>query len=451
MPHSVPALPARLGKYRVTGLLGQGAMGIVYRAEDPDILRPVAIKTMHCAGRAGDAERESALQRFRNEAQAAGRLHHPGIVAVHEYGVDGDTAYIAMELVDGHPLSGGLGAGALPPADVVGLMLQLLDALAHAHAHGVWHRDIKPSNLMLTRDGRLKVTDFGIARIDERGLTREASLIGTPHCMAPEQFLGGPIDHRVDLWAAGVLMYQLLAGRQPFSGRPDVVMYQVLHQTPAPPSQAEGSGSPVLFDALVMQALSRRPEARPADATAFREALLALAGVPARGVPAGTLSDETVVRLLPVAGGGPLPCWDEGSLRELETRLLPELGPVARVLVRRAARECTDLPTLHGRLAGHLEDEGARRRFLAAGLSVGASRASAASAVLSGASGVWPDAERVRRAGRLLLPHLGPIAPVLAQREAARAASASVWLQALLARIDDPQVRAALERGLGPF
>src|SRR5262245_15040139 len=231
--------PERLGKYPITGVLGQGAMGVVYKARDPVIQRPVAIKTIHIGLVAGDAERANLSARFRNEAQAVGRLSHPGIVAIYEYGEDESTAYIAMEYVEGLSLERVLPPRRpLPESEALSVMQQLLDALACAHRAGVWHRDIKPANLIMTASGQLKLTDFGIARIENASLTQVTSVIGTPGYMAPEQYVGQGITHQVDLFAAGVLLYRMLTGIAPFAGPPEVAMYKILHEDPPAPSVA---------------------------------------------------------------------------------------------------------------------------------------------------------------------------------------------------------------------
>ena len=209
--------PQRLGKYPITGVLGEGAMGVVYRAYDPDIRRMVALKTIRRQGGESAEAVAYTAARFRNEAQAAGRLQHPGIVGVYDFGDDGQVAYIAMEYVEGHTLAHYMGHRVrFSEADVASIAAQTLDALAHAHENGVWHRDIKPSNLILTQGGRVKIADFGIARLEASNLTVANAVMGTPMFMAPEQFLGQGVDHRADLYAVGVVLYQLIAGRPPF-------------------------------------------------------------------------------------------------------------------------------------------------------------------------------------------------------------------------------------------
>ena len=301
-PHPA-AHPARLGKYQVTGVLGKGAMGIVYKGFDPDIGREVALKTLR-SGSAIDAEGDvPAADRFRNEARAGGRLQHPGIVGVYDFGHDAGVDFIAMEYVRGHTLSRYLAevsAGTLiiDDDDVLSVMGQLLEALHHAHELGVWHRDIKPSNLILTPEGKLKISDFGIARIESVELTQVASLIGTPMYMAPEQFLAQPIDRRVDVYASGVVLYQLLVGRAPFTGPPDALMYQVVHEAHRPPSQASGQQHLAPYDAILERALAKQPARRFLNALAFRDALAAVVGRRHREA----VSDATLTVLMPRPG-----------------------------------------------------------------------------------------------------------------------------------------------------
>ena len=219
------SLPQRLGKYLVSRVLGEGAMGVVYQALDPDIHRPVAIKAIRASLLAPHAQDIAATARFRTEAQAAGRLSHPNIVSVYEYGQADDAHYIAMEYVDGISLQALVSRGEhLPLDDALSVMLQLLDALACAHAQGVWHRDIKPANLLLTPEGRLKVTDFGIARIDSGDLTHHTTVLGSPGYMAPERYTDEAPDRRVDIFSCGVLFYELLTGLAPFRGGAGAVM-----------------------------------------------------------------------------------------------------------------------------------------------------------------------------------------------------------------------------------
>jgi eukaryotic-like serine/threonine-protein kinase len=358
MPYVEPATatapaPARLGRYTLQDKLGEGAMGVVYRAHDPLLDRSVALKTFRAP--AGAA---TASLRLRNEAQAAARLSHPGIVAVYEYGEDGAQSFIAMEIVRGRPLLGALAQPKpLPIDDVLCLMVQLLVALQYAHEQGVWHRDIKPSNLMITREGRLKITDFGVARIDDASTpARERGVVGSPGYLAPECYRrDAAVDQRADVYACGVLLFELLTGARPFRGNPDVVMFKTLN-LPVPPLAAPGDAQFVAlsrFAHVVQRALAKSPDERYASALAMRQALTLAAdrAVPyALSAPALRLllqahaNDESALPVLRdvVSEAPPRPPADAAVLspqwlHHAQRLLTRQMGPIAPLLVRRAA------------------------------------------------------------------------------------------------------------------
>jgi serine/threonine protein kinase len=208
-------------------------MGVVYKGFDPHIERTVAIKTIRKDALA-DKDMEPLLARFKREAQAAGRLTHPGIVTVYEYGDDGDSAYIAMEYVHGRELKDFLDNNERFPLEtIINIITQLLDALSYSHSQGVVHRDIKPGNILVLQDGRIKVTDFGIARIESSTLTQFGDVIGTPSYMSPEQFGGQQVDKRSDLFSAGVILYHLITGEKPFPGNSmTTIMHRVINTDP---------------------------------------------------------------------------------------------------------------------------------------------------------------------------------------------------------------------------
>ncbi len=262
----------KLGKYELRRELGKGAMGIVYEGFDPFIQRTVAVKTIQ-KSLVEPSEMEEAFARFRREAQAAGRLSHPKIISIYDYGEEGDLAYIAMEFVDGSELKDLLEAGeTLPIADSMRIMLQVLDALEYSHQRGVVHRDIKPANIMVTADGNIKIADFGIAKMDSSHLTQAGMVLGTPTYMSPEQFMGKDVDGRSDLYSSGVMLYQMLTGERPFTGSPITIMNKVMHQLPTPPSHFNSKVSPDL-DLVVMQSLAKTPEERFQSAAEFMRAL----------------------------------------------------------------------------------------------------------------------------------------------------------------------------------
>ncbi len=284
------SIPARLGKYEILRELGQGAMGIVYEGRDPVIDRRVAIKTLK-REQLERSEADEVIARFKREAQAAGRLNHPNVVAIYEYGEETDgTAFIAMEFVHGRELKDLFEADERIELPMVGrIMGQLLSALEHAHRNGVTHRDIKPANIILLADNTVKVADFGVARIDSSNLTQTGTVIGTPSYMSPEQFMGQTVDGRSDLFSAGVVLYQLLTGEKPFTGALTTIMHKVLKEDPTWPSVLNVHVSPRL-DAVVRTALAKRPDERFQDATLFRAALEAALSAP-------SADDATMINL----------------------------------------------------------------------------------------------------------------------------------------------------------
>nr|WP_245214314.1 serine/threonine-protein kinase [Pararoseomonas indoligenes] len=267
-------------KYELRGTLGAGAMGVVLDGFDRQIERRVAIKVVRKPA-PDDAEAVEAAGRFKREAQAAGRLSHPGIVGVYDYGENDSTAWIVMEMVHGGTLKALLDREErLPLRETARIMGQVLAALAYAHGRGVIHRDIKPANVMLTEEGDAKLADFGIARIENSAMTQVGTLMGTPSYMAPEQLRGDALDARADIWAAGVMLYQLLTGKKPFTGDITALIHNVLNTEPPPPSARLPSLPPAL-DAVVARALAKRTEDRWPDARAFAAALEAAAAAPA--------------------------------------------------------------------------------------------------------------------------------------------------------------------------
>jgi len=291
-------LPQKLGKYEIRRELGSGAMGIVYEGWDPMIARRVAIKTVR-KEQLDRSEADEVLARFQREAQAAGRLTHPNIVAVYEFGDDAGTAFIAMEFIEGKELKDYFDNDErFPLPKAIDIMEQLLGALDVAHKNGVVHRDIKPANIILLADGTVKVADFGIARIESSNLTQAGSVLGTPSYMSPEQFMGQQVDGRSDLYSAGVILYQFLTGEKPFTGALTTIMHKVLNEEPPAPSILNVQ-VPRRFDAVVKKAMAKRPDERFTTGKAFIEALKAAAAAPATADADATVvapnADATVV------------------------------------------------------------------------------------------------------------------------------------------------------------
>ena len=290
--------PARLGRYDVLGLLARGGMGAVYKARDPALDRIVAVKTVQALLLATDA-RDEFLERFRREARAAGRLAHPHIVSVHDFGLDEATAtpFIVMEYVAGLSLEALLKESPkLPLAQALEIVEQVASALEEAHRHGIVHRDVKPANVFLDERARVKVGDFGIARLDGSDLTEAGVTLGTPGYAAPEIVQGGTADVRSDVFALGALAYRLLAGEKPFRGvTRETIAVDVLQWEPPAPATVRPE-IPAHVSAAVMRALAKSPAERTASAAAFLRELRGDAAAPPVAPPVPSpVAPSTVV------------------------------------------------------------------------------------------------------------------------------------------------------------
>lgn len=253
-----------LGRYQVEKELGQGAMGVVYLGKDPKINRDVAIKTMALSNEFEADELAEVKERFFREAESAGRLTHPNIVAIYDAGEEGDLAYIAMELLKGHDLDEHIKPGKLMPLEqVLNIVIACAEALDFAHGHNVVHRDIKPSNIMYDPEtGDVKITDFGIARITDSSKTRTGTVLGTPNYMSPEQCMGKRVDGRSDLFSLGVVLYQLCSGALPFKGDTmATLMYSIVHDTPIDVRKQRPDIPPTLRK-VIHNAIGKSPERR---------------------------------------------------------------------------------------------------------------------------------------------------------------------------------------------
>jgi serine/threonine protein kinase len=290
LPRSMmnPGPMTQLGRYQLKSVLGRGAMGLVYEALDPRLDRRVAIKTILKSHLLDDTVAQDYSRRFVREAQAAARLTHPNIVTVFDFGEEEEVAYIVMEFIEGSELAqhfDNQNYFALPEA--VRILCELLDALAYAHDRGIVHRDVKPANVMIDRAGRVKLTDFGVARLVDTGADRTmpGTMVGTPSYMSPEQIQGLAVGSRTDLFAVGVILYQFLTHERPFGGGGQwAVQRKILHEDPLPPSQLVPT-SPRIFDAIALRALAKNPEHRFQSASTFASELrLALQTLPA-GTP----------------------------------------------------------------------------------------------------------------------------------------------------------------------
>lgn len=303
-------IPERIGKYAIQAILGKGATGLVYRGFDPGIKRPVALKVI-TKSLLDPADLEYVISRFRHEAEAVGRLTHPRIAAIYDFIETDEIACIVMELVNGKSLAHHLKeVTQYGLKDTWEIVRQILDGLAYSHGQGVIHRDLKPGNVLINDDGRIKITDFGVARIDTSTLTVMGDIVGTPHYMAPEQFGGQEATPRTDLYQVGVMLYELLTGTRPFTGNNVEILRRVMNERPANPS----THNPRItwqLDWVVQKALAKDPADRFGSAREFADALkgaleeslggplaAAAAAVAPASLPAGAASLMDKARLI---------------------------------------------------------------------------------------------------------------------------------------------------------
>ena len=430
-----------IGRYAIEGVLGGGTMGMIYRAHDPDIDRPVAIKLIR-ADLLESADRDSFVARFRREAQAAGRCTHPNIVAVYDFALHEGNPFIAMEFVDGVTLAKELeGERRYATAEAVPIMLQLLAALEAAHGLGVVHRDIKPANIMLVRGSLVKVADFGISRVDSSSLTGDGSMIGTPSYMSPEQCRGETIDARSDLFSAGVVLFELLAGRKPFVGRNMAeVLNKLLHEE-APAIGTLCPGLPPAIAAVVTRSLSKTASDRFASATAMAAALRDAvvpggATATAAAVQVAVPFDRTIVAPRQAATG-----FDDGVLATVERRLTTYVGPVAHYLMKNAVRNADSIEGLCDTLAGSIDHLGNRALFQQdVRRAIGGTLPAATITQSSTTPSVVAQAD-IDTAITELARHIGPVARVLVKRAMPQSRSATELWRNLAPHIDDTVAR----------
>ena len=276
----------QIGRYEILEIIGTGAHGRVARAHDPMIGRPVAIKLFPKELASGEAR-----QRFIQEARVVGQLSHPSIITLHDMGIDEatQTPYLVMEYLEGQPLDRILEKGSVPYPRACAWAAEVACALGVAHRKGVIHGDVKPANMLITDDGRLKLMDFGMARLASRD-SKATPLVGTPAYWCPEQIMGKPQDARSDLFSLGVVLYEMVTGKRPFDADSlQAICSRVLSSTPLPPSHANPS-VPSNFDGIVARCLAKDPAARYAPAEALAEELYPLARRKETPVP-GTQSN----------------------------------------------------------------------------------------------------------------------------------------------------------------
>ena|GEM_PF-940690 len=300
----------QLGRYKIDRVLGKGAMGMVYAGTDTRLHRTVAIKTILKSAVDEDTAREYSM-RFVREAQAVARLNHPNIVQVYDFGEEGDIAYIVMEFIKGKELKNFFDANErFELKEAVRIMCELCDALHFAHEAGIIHRDIKPANVMIDHNGKVKLADFGVARITDASATEKTqagTMVGTPAYMSPEQITGGNIDRRSDIFSAGIILYQFLTGEKPFTGSGAWTIAKKIIQDNPPPPSTINKGIPPVFDQIVNKALAKSVEARYQTAKDLANAL--------RRALEGKGEDEEDRTVVAPLGGGAMPAPQVAAAR----------------------------------------------------------------------------------------------------------------------------------------
>ena len=503
--------PELIGKYEIQGVLGRGAMGVVYKGFDPKIERLVAIKTVRTDLLVG-ADGEDWLARFSREARAAGRCLHPNIVALFDYDQHEGMPFIAMEFVEGRELADLFKDGkTFSQEQALDVIRQVLSALDYAHASGIVHRDIKPANIIVVEDGSIKVTDFGIARLDTVNLTQHGSMIGTPSYMSPEQFTGKSVDHRSDLFSCGVLLFELLTGEKPFPGTTMTeIMYKVLHEHPRELSDVNHLAPRALND-VVRKALAKDPDERFQHAADFYNALEGALDGELPAAPEEPEEDQDLGATIVVSPrtpprpslsttqGGPrlapqepttgaptaepsapaVPALDSTLIRTVEDDLAVYMGPIAKILVKKALAKSKSAEDLGQRLAGGIPDKRQSEEFLkrvrrTLGQPAPLAPADPGSPELS-ASGVTPpeteasgvasppeedslagaslpgtplfSKDQLKLAERGLAEFLGPIARVMVSKAAKKSGSLDELYDRLAEHLNSDEERAAFRAG----
>ena len=375
MTDGILAPGTRFGDYEILAELGAGGMGRVYRARDLTLERVVALKSL--SPQYGSDS--GFVQRFLKEARSAARLNHPNIVQIYDFGQVGETYYLAMEYVDGHSLGAYLKRGHFSERDAILVIRHACRALAVAHAEGLVHRDIKPDNLMLTSRGEVKLVDLGIAkRVDEdQSLTQTGQAVGTPHYISPEQIRGiKDVDARADIYSLGATLYHLVTGHTPFKGTSGALVMSMHLVQPLADPRTYVPGLSEGLCRILRKMMAKSRNERYADVDALDRDLYRLqTGEAPEGTEPADTAVETVVREDRTGAAAarspgaptpaPYPAFDSGVLNRVEELLAADVGPMARVLVRRAAKSSPTLDALCDELSAQVESGPARDAFLA--------------------------------------------------------------------------------------
>jgi len=373
--------PLSIGKYRIDHILGEGSMGVVYKGYDESIDREVAIKTIHYNLLAG-SKKEEYLYRFRKEAQAAARCLHTSILTVFDYGEDVDTPYIVMEYYNGTDLKSYLKDNEITRSDALNITQQLLDGLQYAHLRGIVHRDLKPGNIFIHNGQNVKISDFGVARIDQSDITQTGQLVGTLRYMAPEMLKGHDIDHRTDLYSTGIILYELLilSGSVDLAKGKNSLRVDLKHK--------DITAIPKSCRSVIRKALAVEPDQRYQTAASFALDLRKLLRLDEFNIAAATdtytISEELTEVLDNAESLGHIPEplftgennssetpasapateWDAAFLSSLENNLTFYIGPFAHLLIKKRINTVNNKNALVELLAESIPDHNDRHAFI---------------------------------------------------------------------------------------
>lgn len=370
--------PAQLGRYQISGVIGKGAMGVVYKGKDPSINRTVAIKTIHPYHLESDSGAE-LRNRFKREAQAAGQCQHPNIVTVYEFADDQGIPFIAMEYIVGNELREiQKTPDLLDVSQKLKVIIQVLQALLYAHNRRILHRDIKPANIIMLEDGTVKITDFGIARLDGSDITQTGFIVGTPSYMSPEQIRGEQLDQRSDLFSVGVVLYEMLTGGKPFAETDaTATIHAVLHKEPPPPSEINPRLSKTL-DPVVERGLQKDRRLRFNNATDFIDAINKACeqSLETDDSDATEVLAMPVTVILPTVKSKPKlaplgqpesetsQTWHPSVLQKIEESLTSYIGPLAKRITAQTSLTASSLNELIETLSIQIPTEKERSEFL---------------------------------------------------------------------------------------
>ena len=443
----------QLGKYKIAEVIGASPLATVYKATEPAPERTVALKILRKEG-IDPRIAAGAVAKFKSQMLAAERLAHPGIADAYELGEDESVAWLAMEYLAGRGLRDFLTLRLhLALKDTMSIMSQLLAALDFAHANGVVHRDVKPANIIMLLSGRLKLADFGIALIDTFDFSQAGPAAGTPAYMSPERHAGHEADRRSDIFSCGVVLYELLTGSRPFEGPPEAVGEKIRGEPYRPASELNPKGSPAALDTVLARALAKNPEDRFPTARDFAGALESAfreGAEPSRPSETADADNRTLRREDSSVLLSASLRLSVDDLRALEALFTQHVGPMAKVLLKRAARTATDASMLAGLLAQTIPSESGRKAFMAEALEklATASPGAGGSPSMRFSRNLIEGAQLDTAALRLAR-YLGPIARVIAKKTPGRPSDLGAYYRQLAENIPDAADRARFLKDAG--